>query len=361
LDFFGPERPSVRAAAAGAAIDPDAKAGSTTDAMNWVKKRATRFCEPGEQSVLPGTDVKVYVLGPPKDKKMLAKDAPSKGKDEAYELRADRLSLSAALDRFAANADGMPDDDIDAPFESRFVVSRHEACYDPFFCEHYGFDTDPLNEAGEAWRRIDLAWLDGASRLALKLDSDTNNTSLALAFELPDGRTLIFPGDAQIGNWLSWQDVKFKDEKGQELKVTSEQLLQRATFYKVGHHGSHNATLKAGGLESMTSGNLVAMIPVDQNMAATKKPPKTGWKMPFHPLYAELNRRTGYRVLRADRDEAALDETVKELAKSNPAESEQLQEFRTKNVEFAETLLVADPKETDLHQPLYIEYTLPTK
>jgi hypothetical protein len=44
-----------------------------------------------------------------------------------------------------------------------------------------------------------------AGRLALQLDSDTNNTSLVLAFELgKSGRVLLFPGDAQVGNWLSW-------------------------------------------------------------------------------------------------------------------------------------------------------------
>ena len=69
-----------------------------------------------------------------------------------------------------------------------------------------------------------------------------NNSSLAVAFELPGGHTLIFPGDAQFGNWLSWDRVEFKDESGKALPVTTKQLLNRAVVYKVGHHGSHNAT-----------------------------------------------------------------------------------------------------------------------
>ena len=38
----------------------------------------------------------------------------------------------------------------------------------------------------QEWRRIDAAWVEGASELALRLDSVTNNTSLALAIELED-------------------------------------------------------------------------------------------------------------------------------------------------------------------------------
>jgi hypothetical protein len=41
-----------------------------------------------------------------------------------------------------------------------------------------------------------------AETLALKLDSETNNTRLDLAFEwpTPDSRIFLFPGDAQVGN-----------------------------------------------------------------------------------------------------------------------------------------------------------------
>ena len=52
---------------------------------------------------------------------------------------------------------------------------------------------------------MDDDWLHVASDMALQLDSATNNSSLALAFErISDGKVLLFPGDAQQGNWLSW-------------------------------------------------------------------------------------------------------------------------------------------------------------
>jgi hypothetical protein len=67
-------------------------------------------------------------------------------------------------------------------------------------------------------------------------------------------------------------------------------------FYKVGHHGSHNATLKEGGLEAMTSPQLVAAIPVDQDFANNSK----HWEMPAAALYKRLQERTRGRILRAD-------------------------------------------------------------
>jgi len=68
------------------------------------------------------------------------------------------------------------------------------------------------------------------------LDSALNNTSLILLFEVGDTR-LLFPGDAQIENW----SYALKTAPGHE-KI--QQLLASASFYKVGHHGSLNATPK---------------------------------------------------------------------------------------------------------------------
>ena len=82
--------------------------------------------------------------------------------------------------------------------------------------------------------------------------------------------------------------------------VKATDLLNRAVFYKVGHHGSHNATLREKGLEMMTSGDLVAFIPVNEEMAKKKN-----WNhMPLPGLVRELERRTQGRVVRIDEDYA---------------------------------------------------------
>jgi hypothetical protein len=113
------------------------------------------------------------------------------------------------------------------------------------------------------------------------------------------GEILLFPGDAQVGSWLSWQDLKWelKDPKsGSATEVKGPDLLARTIFYKVGHHGSHNATLKAKGLELMTSDDLVAMIPVDHAMAVKKR-----WGlMPLPALVDRIKEKTHGRVLRID-------------------------------------------------------------
>ena len=68
------------------------------------------------------------------------------------------------------------------------------------------------------------------------LDDSMNNTSLILLFEI-GGKKLLFPGDAQIENWE--YALRFAKDKDQNLK-----LLKDTYLYKVGHHGSRNATPK---------------------------------------------------------------------------------------------------------------------
>ena len=100
-----------------------------------------------------------------------------------------------------------------------------------------------------------------------------------------------------MGNWLSWQDLSWNikgDNGGSKVKVSD--LLERTVFYKVGHHGSHNATLREFGLEQMTSDDLVAFIPVVEEEAK-----KNRWmNMPFKPLVERLHKKTAGRLLRSD-------------------------------------------------------------
>jgi hypothetical protein len=129
-----------------------------------------------------------------------------------------------------------------------------------------------------------------------------------VAIELSDeGDVLLFAADAQVGNWLSWQDLSWTvDGK----TVTGPDLLKRTIFYKVGHHGSHNATLREKGLELMERLR-VAMIPVDQDMAIKKR-----WgHMPLDEIVAALDERTKPRngvVLRVDKPMPASQEKVAE-------------------------------------------------
>jgi hypothetical protein len=347
----GPVSAGLAAAPKKGAKPPAAGGMSLGETMDWLRGqvRPGDWCSPGERRPLPGADgVNVYVLGPPRSAAKIRKMDPTE--DQGYKLRADGLSLSGAVEWVTGDGKGTPA----SPFADVYRVRSADARTDPFFREVYGFPDDPLGDAGQPWRRIDDEWLGGVSRLALQLDTGVNNTSLALAFELPDGRALIFPGDAQIGNWLSWDEVAFKTPDGEPVPVTARQLLNRAVFYKVGHHGSHNATRKVGGLEEMTGGDLVAMIPTDESFALKQSPPH-GWKMPFGKLYDALKARTHFRILRADRGEYDV--------AAPPGESGVApgvwKAFRGR-VAFADEVLKRDPAEKGaVDQPLYVEYTIP--
>jgi Metallo-beta-lactamase superfamily len=266
---------------------------TTAKAIDWVKGRENarvRYFTPGCDPVLvPGVDdVRVYVLGPPRDVKLIRKSDPSARSSEVYELAGmsgEDLGFLAAL---GASAD--EGDPAGMPFDPWFRISDAEAWENDFFGEHYGFE----GEDDQGWRRIENDWLGAASRLALQLDSHTNNTSLALAFELdPSGRVLLFPGDAQVGNWMSWSGREWHVQTGSGTrKVTTADLLARTVLYKVSHHGSHNATLRELGLELMTSRELAAMLPVDRTTAK-----KMDWNMPFPTLFRRLHEKTAGRLL----------------------------------------------------------------
>jgi hypothetical protein len=213
--------------------------------------------------------------------------------------------------RFSEGED--PDPSRDSPFSKPYCSYRVDAlkglgksaneadkAVNAFLQKRYFGTPDmpPATLASMTRRRIDTDWLAPASALALKLDSDTNNTSLVLAFELPDGTVMLFAADAQVGNWESWHDQTYGvDEEG--TGITAENLLNRTRLYKVGHHGSHNATLKDRGLAMMIHDELVVMIPTDEEFG--KRQGSSGWQMPNPRVRTALRERSKGRILRNDR------------------------------------------------------------
>lgn len=285
LTFFGEEMGAVTGA-------------TTRDALTYLTGREdakTEYLHPGTPPrEVPGVpDLDVFVLGPPADRTLLSRSRPRKGQGEVYEVAA--LSADASILGHAEEQEGNPEwDGHRYPFDASYHIPWSAASEMEYFRSHYGFG----GEDAPAWRRIDHDWLGAAGQVALNLDNDTNNTSLVLAFRSRvSGRVLLFPADAQIGNWTSWSAYEWMVPEGQSeaARITVRDLLENTVLYKVGHHGSHNATLQDEGLERMTHPDLVAMIPVDSEMAERKR-----WKMPFPPLLDRLTERTRGRVLRVD-------------------------------------------------------------
>lgn len=148
---------------------------------------------------LPG--VKIHVLGPTRERDVIRDMDPPKG--ESF------LRMRGAVDLQT----GKPP----APFTAEF---QHK--------EYSGTGTFLTGDGPEIRRAGSLTEL----AVAVALDKAVNGTSLMLILEI-SGTFLLFPGDAQWGTWnAAMQDPEWK------------RLLERVAFYKIGHHGSHNATPK---------------------------------------------------------------------------------------------------------------------
>jgi beta-lactamase superfamily II metal-dependent hydrolase len=160
----------------------------------------------GLEPVLPG--VKIQVLGPPTVKQHEAiKKQRSKDPDQFWHLQARSM-------RFANDGGGTG--------RGAILFPRHVRHKGPHF---------PIEAR---WLIYHARRLQGDQLLQIvrMLDDAMNNTSVILLFQVGSKR-LLFPGDAQIENW----EFSLSDKKIQKV-------LADVELYKVGHHGSLNATPK---------------------------------------------------------------------------------------------------------------------
>lgn len=194
---------------------------------------------------LPG--VTVHLLGPSRDPAIIRDMNPPK--HESYLRFADRV---------AGRSNGLP------LFDPRWRCAATALPYAPI----EGDTLDQLRGAADP----------DMTALAVSLEKAVNGTSLMLVFEMGDA-CLLFPGDAQWGTWRrALDDVEWRE------------LLARTTFYKVGHHGSHNAT-PVEFVEEVLGTHFSAM-------AGTKKGMKN-WDIPRKALLAALRKKSN-RVVRSD-------------------------------------------------------------
>jgi beta-lactamase superfamily II metal-dependent hydrolase len=170
----------------------------------------------GLETVLPG--VKVHVLGPPtidqyeKVRKQRATDP-----DEFWMLRKGFWKMQATSAQHSAQGGLKP------IFPHAKTVSLRRM----------------PRESRWFVRRLRGARAKQLLELVLIMDEAMNNTSVILLFEVGK-KKLLFPGDAQIENW------EFAlHHPNERRRKQIEKLLRQVDFYKVGHHGSRNATPKS--------------------------------------------------------------------------------------------------------------------
>jgi len=206
--------------------------------------------------LLPG--VKVHVLGPPT---LAQSDAIS---NMTAEDRSEYWHVMAAAGRRAARSDGK------RLFPGVPTVSAEEL---------------PL-ETRWFLKRLDAVRAGELLQIVRSLDEVLNNTSVILLFEIAGhgGKKLLFPGDAQIENWsyaLSRPGVR--------------ELLEDVDVYKVGHHGSLNATPKSiwNGFTRRgpagAKGRLKTFLSTRRNKHGHRE---AGTEVPRGPLLDELQARS---------------------------------------------------------------------
>jgi beta-lactamase superfamily II metal-dependent hydrolase len=302
------------------ALHLGAKGKDPASSANKIAMKFLRDCAEGDPEYLyphekaravPGAkSARAFVLGPPHDIDKI---------DDLDPIGDENFGDDDGNHGFGAAAGSVPGGvPKDSPFPRRHVIALDQVFNDPdvrgFFSDHYGVDEgageteDGQQIAANAeWRRLTANDAADAGALALAMNNATNNASLVLAFELSrGGKVLLFVGDAQAGNWRSWSEDSF-DDGGK--KVTAKDLLGRTVLYKVGHHGSHNATLNGktsserANLAWMATGQqeaseFVAMITAVEKWAHQK--PKPAWNHPLPAIKEALLKKAGGRVLQTD-------------------------------------------------------------
>ncbi|HLM56155.1 MAG TPA: hypothetical protein VK422_08480 [Pyrinomonadaceae bacterium] len=165
----------------------------------------TRSANTFKRPFLPG--VTVHVMGPSRDPQVIRDMDPPD--EETFKHLSDLLSGNGGASEL--------------PFHSGWAVTP----------SRFGSAAKHLVLSKAETAKIEKFGEDDGVAAAVALEKAVNGTSLMLMLQVGKAY-MLFPGDAQWGTWSSaMQDEEWRG------------LLDRTTFYKVGHHGSHNATPKS--------------------------------------------------------------------------------------------------------------------
>lgn len=200
----------------------DAKQGSNQHALAVLKsgfaKGQTRlfYYKAGDAAELPqgliDAGLNAQILGPPTDLKLVGQM---------------RKTAQEYL------TDG--EEDPDAAFSPFHPIFRVDAeAYDPEAFKYLSVEDIRSRFLGFQ--------LNALAASAANADKFLNNQSLVVLFQFK-GKSLLFVGDAQWGNWQNFLYGGAYGANGRtEITPEAREILKNIDFYKVGHHGSANAT-----------------------------------------------------------------------------------------------------------------------
>ncbi len=195
------------------------------------------------------TGLSLKVLGPPQSETFLAQVDPPASQHYLRAAAAEAADIRQIK-----------------PFSKRWTLGKRELA--TLGARLSPGDTKELDDATDV----------STEELAFSLDKARNNESLVTLLTYR-GQSLLFPGDAQYGNWRWWLENE-----------EPEQILPEINFLKVAHHGSVNATPKSA-LERMSDGRFAAMVSTQS----------TPWpSIPRVPLMQRLDEKTAQKIVRSD-------------------------------------------------------------
>ncbi len=209
------------------------------------------------------------------------------------------MDLQKGIGQYMA-APSSSDSRADAPFGRDWEVDA-EKFYTPLaFGEWFddrGSDKKPLaKQVKQARAKMEAALAqaqpDAALVAAAQLNSYLNNQSLVVLFMFK-GKNLLFVGDAQAGNWEHWIFGTDNPDSAASGAMTADaqKVLTSLHFYKVGHHGSSNATPRSV-VNMMGKGaqKFASMCSTEEGVYGKENisDPSVGTEVPRIPLMSAL-------------------------------------------------------------------------
>ena len=239
----------------------------------FKNKAPVAYYKAGDTPKLPqdlvDAELTAQILGPPHD---LALVAQMNGKNEQY-LAANDPSVAKPV----------------APFDEVFRITAQR------------YSTAAFREYSrhEVEQSVMDSQADMLAAKARQADKTLNNQSLVVLFTF-NGKHLLFAGDAQWGNWENFLYGGKAGTSGHTvLTQQSRSILASLDFYKVGHHGSTNATPKDA-LNAMREG-CVAMCSTEPGCYGK---PSSGTEVPRIPLLEAIEKKTDNQLACSDQVKA---------------------------------------------------------
>jgi hypothetical protein len=260
-----------------AAAKGEKKGGSNAKALDLLKNhlgengKNVKYYAAGDKAKLPPEleGLSAEILGPPpKEAQVFMKLTDlKKGVGQYLDATTDGIDGSAGMKAFqsqwlAKSGDYPARDLLDRPIEYQQISEF-----------------------------VDNSQPDMLAVAAQEIDTFLNNQSLVVLFKFGD-KKLLFVGDAQAGNWEHWLykiDAPLQDPtKAGSFTAESHEILRTLDFYKVGHHGSTNATpvpVVEALAKDLADKGFVAMCSTQPD---TYGNPEKGTEVPRDPLMKAL-------------------------------------------------------------------------